>query len=364
MDVLDEIDGLRSRLALRLHEPRRWYGPLRRHLETERVRASTAIEGFEADLDDVAAIRDDDVPATAGPEEREAIRGYWEAMTYVLQLARIEDFAHSTALIRSLHFMMTKYDLSNEPGLWRSGPVFLRDSKSGEIVYEGPAADDVPVLMDELVASLNDREISKALLDGALAHLNIAMIHPFRDGNGRMARCLQSLLIGRGGFLSPVFMSIEAYLGRNTAEYYAVLAKVGTPRWKPSPATRPWLRFVLKAHHNQAAAVLRQIDESELVWSELEALVEPRRLPIRTLLALFDATSGYRVTRNSYRAALAGEVSEQTATRDLQRLSSEGLLVPIGETRGRYYAAGQALLDIRSQYMSPQPSLDSADPFA
>jgi len=59
-----------------------------------------------------------------------------------------------------------------------------------------------------------------------MAHLNLTMIHPFSDGNGRMARCLQSLVLARGGKLSPEFLSIEEYLGRNTPSYYQVLSAV------------------------------------------------------------------------------------------------------------------------------------------
>lgn len=57
-------------------------------------------------------------------------------------------------------------------------------------------------------------------IQAGMAHLNLVMIHPFRDGNGRMARCLQSLVLARGGILDPVFISIEEYLGRNTQRYY------------------------------------------------------------------------------------------------------------------------------------------------
>jgi len=85
-----------------------------------------------------------------------------------------------------------------------------------------------------------------------MAHLNLVMIHPFRDGNGRMARCLQSLVLARGGVLSPMFMSIEEYLGRNTHNYYNVLAQVGGGSWQPERDTRPWIRFILTAHLRQA----------------------------------------------------------------------------------------------------------------
>jgi Fic family protein len=92
-----------------------------------------------------------------------------------------------------------------------------------------------------------------------MAHLNLVMIHPFRDGNGHMARCLQSLVLVRGGVFSPVFMSVEDYLGRNTHAYYDILAAVGKGSWQPAGDTRPWLRFMLTAHLRQATTMLRRI---------------------------------------------------------------------------------------------------------
>ena len=60
-----------------------------------------------------------------------------------------------------------------------------------------------------------------------MAHLHLAMIHPCRDGNGRLARVVQSLVLAREGILAPQFCSIEEYLGRFTSDYHAVLAEVG-----------------------------------------------------------------------------------------------------------------------------------------
>lgn len=71
-----------------------------------------------------------------------------------------------------------------------------RRDETGEIVYEGVDGDSVDALMHELVTSLN-----------------LVLIHPFRDGNGRMARCLQTLVLAREGMVSPIFASIEEYLG-------------------------------------------------------------------------------------------------------------------------------------------------------
>ena len=94
--------------------------------------------------------------------------------------------------------------------------MFVVDDLSVEIAYEGSDSDFVPGLIDELVEQIeHPAEISPTIL-AAMAHLNLTMIHPFKDGNGRLARALQTLVMAREGIVSPVFCSIEEWLGRNT----------------------------------------------------------------------------------------------------------------------------------------------------
>jgi Fic family protein len=81
-----------------------------------------------------------------------------------------------------------------------------------------------------------------------------------------MARCLQTLVLAREGILSPVFCSVEEYLGRNTPRYDVVLAGVGQGRWQPKGDATPWARFMLTAHLRQARALLRRVDDSEEIW--------------------------------------------------------------------------------------------------
>jgi len=64
-------------------------------------------------------------PLDTSTETRLALEGYRDAITYVLQLASEPDFEYTEQLIKSLHFMMTSYDLKKRPGLWRAGPVFV-----------------------------------------------------------------------------------------------------------------------------------------------------------------------------------------------------------------------------------------------
>jgi len=203
-----------------------------------------------------------------------------------------------------------------------------------------------------LVEQMNNPKNEPPLVTAAMAHLNLAMIHPFSDGNGRMARGLQTLALARIGTLSSHFSSIEEYLGKNTDEYYAVLASVGAGSWHPERDARPWIRFCLRAHYHQALTLLRRTREIQKLWDELERIVVARGLNDRMLVALSDAAFGLKVRNSSYRSA--ADVNELGALRDLKVLVDSGLLISQGENRGRFYVASPELLKIRERTAEPR----------
>lgn len=364
--ALDRIDAVRRDLRFYVAEPRRWVGSVRRVLAARAIQGSNSIEGFNVSVEDAVAALEGDDPAEARDEDWYAVTGYRRAMTYVLQLGQDPHFGYTAGVIRSLHFMMTEHSFSAGPGLWRPGGIWIRNSASGEVVYEGPDPEDVPSLMEELVTQLSAESVAPVIVRGAMAHLNLAMIHPFRDGNGRMARCLQTLVLAREGILVPEFSSIEEYLGANTTAYYDVLARVGQGGWNPHNDARPWVRFCLEAHYVQAVSVLRRVRESERIWGELEALTASWGLPERTLGALFDATVGLRIRNSSYRAMLRSsgdEISNQVATTDLRAMVNAGLLEPKGKKRGTYYVGAAPLVDIRQRLQRGRQSIDTSSLF-
>jgi len=367
LEVLEMIADFAEKLRLRLHEPHRWLGSLRRAQFARAVQGSNSIEGFDAEVDDAAAIELGEEPLDADEETRLAIKGYCDAMTYVLQLSSEPNFHYGEQLIKSLHFMMTSYDLKLRPGLWRVGGIFVRNEESGEIVYEGADIDDVPSLMHELMAELRAENDCPLIIRAGMAHLNLVMVHPFRDGNGRMARCLQTLVMARNGVLSPVFCSIEEYLGRNTQSYYDVLAKVGQGAWNPSGDATEWVRFILTAHLRQARTLQLRIKESERLWGDLERIVQLNHLPERTIPLLFDAAMRYRIRNGTYRAILEDSdeaITDQVASRDLKQLTNVGLLTPHGSARGRFYTATPILAAIRQVIINDRDPRDDSDPFS
>jgi Fic family protein len=360
--ALERIEELKQQLRFRVAEPRRWLGSVRRVLSARAIQGSNSIEGYEVSVEDALAAVEGSEPSEASERDWHAVLGYRRALTYVLQLAQDPHFEHSPALIRSLHFMMTEYALEASPGLWRPGPIWVRNDATGEIVYTAPESEEVPGLIDELIVQLEGHDDLPAMVKGAMAHLNLVMIHPFRDGNGRMARCLQTLALARDRILSPEWMSIEEYLGANTQAYYDILAEVGQGAWRPEGDARPWVRFCLQAHYAQAEIVLRRVRESERLWGAVDELREARGLPERVISTLFDAATGLRVRNASHRRNVElnelTEISNQVATNDLGAMVKAKLLDKQGTKRGTYYVAAEQLAKLKEKARDHAPMND------
>ncbi len=364
--VLEQIEELRSKLRFFLREPRRWYGSLRRATLARAVQGSNSIEGYHASVEDVVAVIEGEEPLHADEETRRAIEGYRDAMTYVLQLGASPPMpALDESLVKSLHFMMLKYDLTKNPGQWRPGAVWV-ENFDGQTVYEAPPREELEELVGELIRSTN-ADTHPPVVRAAMAHLNLALIHPFSDGNGRMARCVQSWVLAGEGLLSPEFLSIEEYLGRNTAAYYEVLTDVAQGSWNPDRDARPWLRFCLTAHYRQARTLLRRIEETEALWDRCEQLARRHRLPDRTVGPLCDAARGWQLRRSLYVKSVLSSAGEQitdaTATRDLAALAKAGLLTPVGEKRGRSYQPTDDLRAAWRNIRASRPRRPTDDPY-
>ncbi len=361
--ALEKIGDLRRQLRYYVAEPRRWVGSLRRVLGARAIRGSNSIEGFNVSVEDALAAIEGEEPAEAGAEDWAAVLGYRRAMTYVLQLANDPHFDYSSGLIRSLHFMMTEYALDAGPGLWRPGPIWVRNDATGETVYEAPESEEVPALIEELIAQLKGDDDCPSMVRGAMAHLNLAMVHPFRDGNGRMARCLQTLVLARDQILSPEWMSIEEYLGANTQAYYDILSRAGGGVWRPNGDARPWVHFCLCAHYIQAMSVLRRARESEDIWAAVDDMRADRGLPERAVSSLFDAAIGLHIRNSSHRKGVElaelEQISNQVATNDLQAMVRAGLVDKQGSKRGAYYVAAEPLVEIRKRARAERVPIDA-----
>lgn len=338
---LRELDGLRERLGDATGVAGPWLSQLRRQVRASTMHSSISIEGFRVPAEERPTIVSGDTVPASGDADRMALAGYAHAMDHVGTMAIDPHFRWSARVVLDLHFDACSFQRDRSPGLWREGPVHVTSPSGGPPAYTGPDHAAVPALMREVVDWLERGDIDTHIaVRAAMAHLHVVSVHPFADGNGRISRIVQSLVLARGGLLAPEFSSIEEYLGRHTAEYYRVLQQVQAGSYQPERDAGPWVRFCIAAHIDQARARLEQIDAAATRWRILEELVEDRGWPDRLVIALEQS-----LFEGVERKAYAGEagISLATATTDLRRLSDAGLLTQQGRTRNTRYLASEAL---------------------
>jgi len=315
---------------------------LRKFLTADAVAASNSIEGFKVSTQDVQDLMEGERDVEVSDENREETLAYQRMMTCVQSLHEAADFEYSKGLLNALHWMLQghRHTRTKPAGRWRAGPVYVTDPRDPLVAaYTAPDAADVPDLMAELVAWLNANSDTHPLIRAAMAHLHLVSIHPWADGNGRMSRSLQTLMIAREGVLAPEFSSIEAWLGRpgNTWEYYQELQRRGAT-YQPNQDVSGWIRFNLIAYHQQAQTVQHRMDRSAAVWELIATFAGKAGLDERMTSALHDVAVAGRVRRTRYEQAEG--LTLQQAQRDLRDLMTAGLLTPVGRTRARYYTEG------------------------
>lgn len=355
--VLGMIAAIRRELRHQLDSnPVRWTRLLRRNTLARAIQGSNGIEGYDAGLADAVAIVDHDKPLRLQEDTERALIGYRRAMTYILSLHDDPHAVIDTTLIRSLHFMMTEHDTATLPGRWRTGDGQVVREPGGEPVYEAPQWRSVPGLMAELAAQIGRHGDDDAIVLAALVHLNLTMIHPFRDANGRMARALQTTVLTRDPVLSPEFNSIEEWLGLNTARHDAVLAEVGQGAWNPGNDVLPWIRFCLTGHYQQAVRLRKRGAAIGRAWTEIENIRRANKLPERTESAMMDAAAGTSVTSTHHRREHG--ISETAASRDFKAMVELGLLAPVGDRRWRRYVATDVINAITERLADPTPEPD------
>lgn len=165
-----------------------------------------------------------------GEHMRQRERDEWEVKGYYAALDFAESFVGDNTTvteeyIRRLHaLVMAAGKTRCKPTPYRDGQNVIRDAASRRIVYMPPQACDVPVLMTELVDWINNAvsEVPVPII-AAITHYQFATIHPYYDGNGRVARLLTNTVLHQQGYGLRGIYNLEEYYARNLQGYYAAL---------------------------------------------------------------------------------------------------------------------------------------------
>ena len=345
---LETFDGLRDQLGTQAGVAGPWLGSLRRQWRASSAESSIEIEGYSVPEGERVAVASGAEPADPTDEDRMALSCYARAMNHVGVMATDPGFEWVDRVILDLHFDACYFQTDKDPGQYRKKGIEVTSDGGGPPAYVGPPADELRPLTGEVIHWLDGPAgTAHVIVRAAMAHLHVVSVHPFRDGNGRISRIVQSLVLALDGLLAPEFVTIEEYLGENTAAYYAALQAVQGGTYKPERDAMPFVRLCVEGHLAQARRRLRQLADAGARWAFLGHLVKERGWPDRLVIALEQSLFA-GTDRASY--APEADVSTPTASNDLRRLLDAGLIAQQGRGRATRYTASEALAsDVRQR---------------
>ncbi len=149
-------------------------------------------------------------------------------------------------VVLDLHFDVCAFQPAARPGRWRTTAVAVTAPSEIGLRIRRPRR-PIPSQRCSTRSSTGWQAPTTPtrlpIILAAMAHLHLVSIHPFRDGNGRLARVLQALVLARGTGLPAELCSIEGSLAANTAGYYAALTTVQGGKYQPDRDARSWIDF-------------------------------------------------------------------------------------------------------------------------
>jgi len=236
---------------------------------------SSQIEGTRSTLEDVLTFELDPSGREVPPDIGEVVN-YIRAMNH--GLARLATLPLSLRLIREIHAELlsdVEGAASKRPGAFREsqnwiGPAGITLARA---TYVPPPVAEMHQALDNLERFLHAPQGLPALLRCGIVHAQFEMIHPFLDGNGRVGRLLNTLLLVHGAVLHQPLLYLSLYLKRHQAEYYARLRAVHDEGdWEG------WLLFFLRgvrqtAHEatETAVAIVTLREQHRLLLHESNA---------------------------------------------------------------------------------------------
>ncbi|MBQ9545715.1 MAG: Fic family protein [Bacteroidales bacterium] len=209
-------------------------------------------------------------------------------------------------------------------GDWRQGEMQVVSGRYGseKVHFEAPPANDVPKMMQELMLWINTAGDLDAVLKAAIAHLWFVSIHPFSDGNGRLARTITDMLLARADDTRYRFYSMSAQVAMQRRSYYDVLEKTQ----KGSLDISEWLLWFLERLNDAITTsmdtVVRTLHKASFWETHRQTVMNERQT--RMVNMLWDGFEG-KLTSSKW--AKINKCSTDTALRDLQDLVAKGILV-------------------------------------
>lgn len=225
--------------------------------------SSTAIEGNGLNIKQVEAL-------VAGKTIDASNRDIYEVQNYLSALKYIDKIVKknqklTTKTLLKVHQYLTQNTLpKNKSGIFRQSPVYVVRHFMGlnqKVIYTAPTARMVPRLVNDLITWLSlkeNTEINPIIIAGII-HQEIAAIHPFADGNGRVARAMATLVLYQRGYDFRKLFALEDFYNLDRENYYQAI-NTGD-KYKKDKDLTTWLSYFTTGFKEEIVSVKNKIQQ-------------------------------------------------------------------------------------------------------
>lgn len=191
-----------------------------------------------------------------------------------------------------------------------------------KVHYIAPSPDRVEAEMAQFLAWFDSETALSSIIRSAIAHFWFVSIHPFEDGNGRMARILSDMLLARGEKSELRFYNISSQINKHKKQYYDILERTQRGNGDITEWLVWYMQELVEAL-DEAEATVNMILNKSLFWQQATAVpMSDRQVQVLNLFL-----DGYEAKITSKTWASLAKCSKDTAIRDIQDLVIKNVLV-------------------------------------
>lgn len=309
-----------------------WEARFREDAMVRTVHHGTHIEGNELTFTEAEKL-------LAGAKIVGRERDIQEVLNYRNVLKFIEGYDKNDITEESLkhiHEMTVHRILPDETvGIYRKTQVVVKNSQTGEVTFRPPPAIEIPFLMASFLQWLNTISLDDVhiVLKAGIAHYEVVRIHPFLDGNGRVARGLATLVLFKAGYDIKRFFSLEEHYDREPLSYYEALQTVGRLQGNMTN----WLEYFSEGLAIELTRIKEKVKTLSTDLKMKKSLGgQQMSLTERQIKAVeFIQENGF--LQNKAFFELFPMISEDTVLRELKDLIKKGIVRKEGTTKGVRY---------------------------
>jgi Fic family protein len=223
---------------------------------------STMIEGNRLDPEEIKVVLKHEGHFPGRERDEAEVKGYYAALSQVEKWAALKA-PITEKMVKTLHALVLQ---NKKPTDYRDGQNVIRDSNTKAIVYMPPEAKDVGKLMLGMLAWIKETGDLPCPIVAAIAHYQFATIHPYYDGNGRVARLLTTLILHLGGYDLKGLYSLEEYYARNLRAYYEAISVGDSHNYYMGRADSDitnWLEYFIEGMATSFENVLKRMQSMQ-----------------------------------------------------------------------------------------------------